>query len=118
MMKLLLLLLFLGSLLPAAPAFHGYLELRDTNNEPFYAHLKGDEYLNWFESSASEILLFNKERQRYEYAVVKDDKLVPSGIAKKAHTKTRALQPISHKTLQRLWRQARSHERQRRQESP
>ncbi len=107
-MKSIVLLLLATVLLTAAPAFQGNLDLRDSNGAFFRAQLKGDEYLNWFESDAKEILLFNKEKQRYEYAEIRNNTLVPSGIAKEAHTKKRLRHNLTAAQVRALWREKRS----------
>ncbi len=106
-MKPILLLLTTAVLLIAAPAFQGALTLRDSEGEHFYAQLKGDEYLNWFESDTGEILLFNKDKQRYEYAIIHNNMLVPSGIEKQAHTKKRLQPNLTATQVRQLWREKR-----------
>ena len=69
-------------MLLSAPAFHAQKSFELETGETFQGYLKGDEHLNWIESDSGEVLLFSKERNRYEYAQIKDNELVASGIAK------------------------------------
>ncbi|RUM66407.1 MAG: hypothetical protein DSZ03_01330 [Sulfurimonas sp.] len=113
-MKPILLLIIITTLLNAAPAFTNTLTLRDTHGDSFRAQLKGDEYLNWFESDTGEILLFNKQQQRYEYAEIRNRRLLPSGIEKRAHTKKRLRQSPTDKEVRALWKELRMQAAQRR----
>ncbi len=109
-----ILLLVFTSFLFAAPAFQNNVILRDSHSDPFYAQLKGDEYLNWFESDTGEILLFNKQNKRYEYARIVNGALVPSGIEKRAHTNKRSRPNLTAKEVRKLWKERREKALQRR----
>ncbi|MBI1890613.1 MAG: M6 family metalloprotease domain-containing protein [Burkholderiales bacterium] len=69
----------------AVPARPVPLTLKQANGSLIQAQLKGDEYLNWMETSNGDAFLFNKNSRRYEYAVVGKingrSALVPSGVA-------------------------------------
>jgi small nuclear ribonucleoprotein (snRNP)-like protein len=112
-MKLFLLSIATVSLLFSAPAFHDKKEFELSNGTTFSGHLKGDEHLNWIASDTGEILLFNKENNRYEYAVIKDNTLLPSGVEKNTHKKTRASE-LTKERLHKLWKMKRDKEFQRR----
>ncbi len=103
-----LLLLMITTLLTAAPAFQNQLTLRDSHGESFHAQLKGDEYLNWFESDVGEILVFNKQHKRYEYAEIRHQTLVPSGIEKRAHVHKRLRHNLTDTQVRTLWQALRT----------
>jgi hypothetical protein len=114
-MKLFFLLLASVSLLLSAPAFHAKKSFELEDGTYFEGYLKGDEHLNWIESDSGEILLFNTKSHRYEYAKIKDDALIPSGIAKSSTPKSQAILPhISKEELYQLWEFRRNSELQRR----
>ncbi|MEA2110868.1 MAG: hypothetical protein U9P71_02345 [Campylobacterota bacterium] len=116
-MKLLFLLTTITSLLFCAPAFHGKKNFALENGNTFSGYIKGDEHLNWIESDEGEVILFNKEHNRYEYATIKENKLIPSGVAKKAQTKQRkSATSISKEQLHDLWKKKRSDEFKRREQ--
>jgi len=115
-MKLLILSLITSSLLLAAPAFYDKKEFELSNGETFSGHLKGDEYLNWIESDEGEILLFNRQSKHYEYAEIKDEELVPSGIEKNPDTQKRTRSSeLSKEKVYNLWKTKREKELNRRQ---
>ncbi len=116
-MKILLLSILTSALLFCAPAFHAKKQFELSSGEAFNGTVKGDEYLNWIESDEGEILLFNKQNKRYEYAQIKEDELVPSGVEKKPHTlkKTRASK-LSKEALYKLWKKKRNDELRRREQ--
>jgi len=75
---------FLGAslvctILIAAPAFQGIRTFVQKDGSSFQAHLQGDEYLNWVETKDGEILVYNKQDQSYDYAVIREEELKPSG---------------------------------------
>ena len=106
--------LFLGSallsaLLFAAPAFQGVRTFIQNDGSGFQAQIKGDEYLNWVETKNGDILIYNKEDQNYDYAVITEGELKPSG-KKYSNSGTTSLrrassfQSLSKQKLYRLWR--------------
>jgi hypothetical protein len=119
MMKLLLLLLLGFSILLSAPAFHEKKTFDLSNNETFSGYVKGDEHLNWIESEEGEILLFSKQNNRYEYALIKKGELVPSGIEKeKSMQHKRAFNDLFKEEVLNLWKTKRDREFQRRRHQP
>ncbi len=116
-MKILLLSILTSTLLLCAPAFHAKKQFELSSGEAFSGVVKGDEHLNWIESEEGEVLLFNKQNNRYEYAEIKEGELVPSGVEKKPHTskKTRASK-LSKEALYKLWKKKRNDEFQRRKQ--
>ena len=78
-MKKLFIYVLLVSSLFAAPAFNGMQEFKQENSEVFSGRLQGDEYLNWIETSNGSIVMFNNKTKTYDFAVIKDNNLIPSG---------------------------------------
>ena len=78
-LKSLLLFLLLITNIFAAPAFHGEQSFKQNDGTSFLGTLRGDEYLNWIQSDNGDVLLYNKKSKQYEYAIIKNDNLEPSG---------------------------------------
>jgi len=87
-MKLLLILtLFLLPLI-AAPAFQGKRTFTQPDGTVITYQNRGDEHLHWSESEDGEIILYNKETKRMEFAEIKAERLQPSG---ESYTKARSV---------------------------
>jgi hypothetical protein len=92
----------------AAPAFQGVRTFIQSDGSSFQGHIQGDEYMNWIETKDGNIVVYNKKDQNYDYAIIKNDNLKPSG---KKYTKTYgnnlrkaySFQPISREKLYELW---------------
>ena len=67
----------------------------------FSARLQGDAFLHYYIAQDGAIILFNKKEARFEYAAVKNDTLIPSGIA--YHPKKRRGAAVDKALLKRLW---------------
>jgi hypothetical protein len=118
-MKTILLAFLLLSQLAAAPAYPGKRQFQQPDGTVFTARQKGDEYLHWYETDEGDVLLYNKKEKRFEYAVIKEKKLLPSGEAFRKSTARksagRAQQPkVDKKALHRLWHEKRDQEIKRR----
>jgi hypothetical protein len=111
MLRCLLLILFATLHLAAAPAFQEARNFKQDDGSSFSARLQGDEYLNWIETSDEEILLFNKVNKQYEYATIKEDKLLPSGQKFTPDSKEKKSAPfvkkVQKKELIELWKKKR-----------
>ena len=97
------------TLLAAAPAFHGVRTFIQSDGSSFQAHMQGDEYLTWIETADGKILVYNKKDQNYDYAVITDEKLKPSGekYIEPNGSNLRMAQPfrsVSKEKLYKLWR--------------
>ncbi|MBE0498215.1 MAG: hypothetical protein IBX43_03125 [Campylobacterales bacterium] len=119
MLRCLLLVLFATLHLAAAPAFQEVRDFKQEDGSSFSARLQGDEYLNWIETSDEEILLFNKQSKQYEYATIKEGKLLPSGQKFAPASQNKKSAPlgksIQKKELLELWKKKRrdAHENRR-----
>ncbi len=72
----------------------------------FIGHAQGDEFLHYIQTQEGDILLYNPKTKNYEYAIIKDDRLVPSGVVYKPGKKRSYMQKsmprISKEKLQKL----------------
>lgn len=111
MLRCLLLVLFATLHLAAAPAFQEERNFKQDDGSSFSARLQGDEHLNWIETSDEEILLFNKASKQYEYATIKEDKLLPSGQKFAPASQNKKSAPlgkrVQKKELLELWKKKR-----------
>ena len=75
------LLLFLSTLtlLLAAPALKRVHTYTQNDGTTFEATPKGDEYLHFLQTKEGDILLYNPKTKNYDYATIRNDRLVPSG---------------------------------------
>ena len=105
-MRYIFTLFFLATFLYGAMAFPGKRIYMQKDGTTFSGHAVGDEFLHYIQTQEGDILLYNPTTKNYEYAVVKNDRLVPSGIAykpKKRQSKIqRSVPKISKKTLHEL----------------
>ncbi len=114
-MNYVLSLTLLAAVLSAAPAFERSRTMIQNDGSSFQAKMKGDEYLHWIETAEGVILIYNKESENYEHALIRNDTLAPSGKAFRAASKNRMLQSaslqesISKEALSELWLQKRKH---------
>jgi len=83
-MKKLIIIMLMGSVCFAAPAYHGEIEFKHNDGSTFSANLKGDEHFSWIEDKQGNIIKYNKVSKNYEYAEIKINKgkteLVSTGI--------------------------------------
>lgn len=87
-MKKIFAMIFLSAgVLLAAPALERSKIFIQPDGTTFSGTLMGDEYLNWIETEAGEIVVFNKNAKRYESAFVEKTGLEPSGRAYHANDK-------------------------------
>lgn len=64
MMKKLVLILTLGAMCMAAPAFQGEIDFKQKDGSSFKGELKGDEYFSWVEDTQGNIIKFNNEDRK------------------------------------------------------
>uniref|UniRef100_A0A7C3RE12 M6 family metalloprotease domain-containing protein n=1 Tax=Archaeoglobus fulgidus TaxID=2234 RepID=A0A7C3RE12_ARCFL len=82
---------------PAAPIVH---ELKNADGSTFKAKLVGDEWANWFETLDGYTVVLNESSGNWEYAILKDGRLAPSGavVGKiKPIEESRSLRPVTQK---------------------
>ena len=117
-MQWLLLFFILTSTLYSAPAYSIERQFQQPDGTTFEARKKGDEYLHWIETEEGDILLLNKETQWYEYAVIQEGELVPSGIeyqpSDECENGSKPHKKIKKEKLQKLWNEKRQKELKRR----
>lgn len=120
-MKLFILLALLIPSLYGAPAFSTKRQYTQPDGTTFNARIRGDEYLHWIETDDEEIVLYNKAKKRFEYAIIKDDRLQPSGETLKAADGAKRAPRLhpkpSKKELQILWKENRQKAAKRRNKS-
>ena len=90
----------------AAPALQKQKTLTQANGTQFKAQPKGNEFLHYFQTKEGAILKYNPKTKNYDYAAVRNDRLVPSGIPYKPNQvqKASALkQVISPSMLQHIY---------------
>ncbi len=109
-MRFLLFLSIFSLFLYAAPAFQQTKVFTQSNGEQFKAKVQGDEYLHYIQSEDGSILIYNKKTKNYDYAVVKNGSLAPSGApySKQSVNGVFLLKKepnISAKELQKLYQQ-------------
>ena len=75
-----LFLLLIGTLLFAAPALQREHTYTQSDGTTFQAKPQGDEYLHFLKTKEGVILLYNLKTKNFDYATVKNDQLVPSGV--------------------------------------
>ncbi len=109
-MKLLLITLFTFITLNAAPAFQGNRTFIQPDGSVVNYQNKGDEHLHWSETSEGEIIIFEQEKRRFEYAEIENGELKSSGEAySKVHAKGRKYAPnysskrVTHQQLESLY---------------
>jgi hypothetical protein len=108
-----------GFAVPAAPGLKTFVQPDGTS---FLAHLKGDEYFHWIESSDNVVIVKNRKTAYYEYAVIKiikgEQQLAPSGLIFNGinHDRKSAskISPVSRSELRQLWKKARAKRKQQR----
>ena len=64
----------------AAPALQKQKTLLQADGTRFVAQPKGNEFLHYFQTKEGAILKYNPKTKNYDYAKVRNDRLVPSGI--------------------------------------
>ncbi len=110
----LFIILFSATMLFAAPSFQSVRTYMQSDGSTFQAKAQGDEYLHFLTTSNGDILLFNPRTKNFEYAEVKNERLVPSGIAYKAENNKRTrrssrlgVPTITPEQIQKLYKKAR-----------
>ncbi len=72
----------------------------------FKGIVRGKEFFTYIELNNGHIGLYNKESDNYEYALVKDNKLLPSGIAISSAPVPKKIKKISKERLDQLQEKA------------
>jgi len=90
-MKFFILFLNLAFVLHAAPALSKEKTLTQSDGSTFKATPKGDEYLHYLKTEDGDILVYNPKTKNYDYAIIKNDTLTPSGNAYKKNKLYKAL---------------------------
>jgi len=121
-MKFMLIIVFLGQLLLAAPAFQGKRTFTQPNGEVITYRLQGDQYLHWMEKDNGEVILYSEENRQMESAVIQDGQLKSSGhvVSNRQHTRQASAQQkkISHKDLETIYRLQREKYNKHQKKSP
>ena len=67
---------------------------------------RGKDFFNYIELTDGYICLYNKASKTYEYALVKDGKLVPSGVSVTSGKRPDTIKKISQQNLEKLQEEA------------
>ena len=106
-MRHLLISLIAAALAWSAPAFPGLQTFTQPDGTAFAGRAQGDEFLHWVETEKGEILLFSKERKRFEHARIESGALKPSGLPFVPGEAVSVPAP-ERQELHRLWKSKRS----------
>ncbi|MEA3372484.1 MAG: hypothetical protein U9Q62_02215 [Campylobacterota bacterium] len=110
-MKWTLILLLTLTSLWSAPALNVKRQFQQPDGTTFTGRQQGDEYLNWIETEDGDILRFNKKQKRFEYAIIKEKKLMHSGEQYHPLDKMDKAAPLHPKItkdqLRKLWQEER-----------
>jgi hypothetical protein len=113
-MRYLLIITLLHTLLFCAPALNQQRKFYNSNGTSFLGKAQGNQYLNWIETQEGNIVVFNQQTKNFEYAIIKNDMLVPNDI-QYSKSRTKEDRNISNRYLlpdiYTLWRkkQANNH---------
>ncbi|SFV74697.1 hypothetical protein MNB_SM-3-588 [hydrothermal vent metagenome] len=89
-MRYFVLIFFFYVLLFGAPAMSTKRVFKNADGTTFVARAMGDSYLHWIQTDDGEILKYNKKTKNFEYATIKNNALVASGIEYSVHNSKRA----------------------------
>ena len=115
-MRFLILILSVITLSFAVLAYVDEVNIKQNDGTTFKAKLKGDEWFNWIEDKAGNVILYNKDSKSYEYAKVikigEKVKLVPSGIkvspeVSEGNKTLPAIPYVDKTTLSKIWKEKR-----------
>lgn len=107
-MKILLIISILSAILFSAPALNVTREFKQADGTTFTARAQGNQHLNWIETPDGEVLRYNHASKNFEYAIIKDEKLKPSGTRYDKSNSKRArslgkINKIDKSKLYKLW---------------
>ena len=103
-MKQILIFLLLLSTLYSAPARGTQRVFEQEDGITFIGKAKGNQHLNWIESSDGEILKYNPTTKNYELAEIKDNSLAPSGVKYNSTTrKAQGINSLKKEDVYKLW---------------
>ncbi len=80
MLKILVFSLILSNLAFGMPVLSIQRTYKQADGTTFKATPKGDEYLNFLVTPNGDILLYNPKTKNFDYATIKNNSLMPSGI--------------------------------------
>lgn len=113
-MKIIFSLVTTLTLLFGAPAFTLERTYTQSDGTTFKAKPQGDEYIHFLKTEDGAILVYNPQTKNFEYAIVEEDRLIPSGVAyRKNSTNANKSAPrvtppkITQKELQEAYKKAR-----------
>ena len=79
-MRTILALFLLTAQLIAAPALGHFKFVRQSDGEVLKLKPVGNQFLHWFEDENDNVIVYNHQTKQYEYATIKNERLVPSGM--------------------------------------
>ena len=99
-------LLLFSALVPlfATATFTKARTFYQSDGTPLHVRLTGDAFMHYYIADDGAVLLFNKRSGNFEYAVIKDGFLRPSGSAYNPKTRS-AHKSLSKEELKKLWLQ-------------
>ena len=104
-MKYIITFALLTQILFSAPAFPGKHTFTQPDGTVVEYQNRGDEYLHWSETKNGDIVLYNEDNARLEYATIKDGNLKPSGnrYQQSSKVKRSSASQLSKKDLETLY---------------
>jgi hypothetical protein len=90
-MKYILISIIVTTTLFSAPAYNAKRVFKQADGTEFTGFANGNHHLNWIEDENGEILKYNPKTKNYEYAVIKDAQLKPSGAKYQKQNAKKAL---------------------------
>ena len=75
---------------------------KQKNGSSFKGIIRGKDFFKYIQLEDGHISLYNKKTDQYEYAVVKDHKLLPSGIPVNTEPLPNEVEKVSEQLLQQL----------------
>lgn len=79
---------------------------KQKDGSSFKGVIRGEDFFTYVELLNGYICLYNQETETYEYAIVKDHKLLPSGFPVNTAPIPKKIQKISKKLLEQLQKKA------------
>jgi hypothetical protein len=85
---------------------NSFKTFKQADGSSFEGISRGKDFFTYIELSNGYTCLYNKATKTYEYAVVNDGKLVPSGISVTAGTVPKDIEKLSQEDLKKLQEEA------------
>ncbi len=79
---------------------------KQADGSSFEGTPRGKDFFSYIELTNGYICLYNKESKNYEYALVKDGKLIPSGVSVTSGIRPKNIKKISQRDLETLQEEA------------